>query len=70
MIESVVLAVDGMKCGGCETNVRAKLEAIEGVLSVKASFKDKEVSVEFDTEQTTLDAIKEAITGAGFTVND
>ena len=70
MIESVVLAVTGMKCGGCETNVTAKLEAIKGVLSVKASHKDNEVSIEFDAEQTTLDAIKEAITGAGFTVTD
>jgi len=70
MIESVVLTVTGMKCGGCETNVTAKLEAINGVLSVKASHKDKEVSIEFDDEQTTLDAIEETITGAGFTVTD
>jgi copper chaperone len=70
MIESVVLTVTGMKCGGCETNTRAKLEAINGVLSVKASHKDKEVSVEYDTEKTGLDAIKEAIAGAGFTVTD
>jgi len=70
MIESVVLTVTGMKCGGCETNVRDKLEAIDGVLSVKSSHKDKEVRVEFDPEKTSLDAIKEIITGAGFTVTD
>jgi copper chaperone len=70
MIESVVLSVTGMKCGGCETNVTGKLEAISGVLSVKASQKDKEVSVEYDAEKTSLDTIKNAITGAGFTVTD
>ena len=48
MIESVVLTVTDMKCGGCETNITGKLEAINGVISVKASFKDKEVSVEYD----------------------
>ena len=70
MIESVVLTVTGMKCGGCETNVTGILEAINGVLSVKALHKDKEVSIEFDAEKTTLDTIKDAITGAGFTVTD
>ena len=68
MIESVVLTVTDMKCGGCETNITGKLEAINGVISVKASFKDKEVSVEYDTEKTSLDALKDTITGAGFTV--
>jgi copper chaperone len=68
MIESVVLTVTDMKCGGCETNITGKLEAIDGVVAVKASFKDKVVSVEYDAEKTSLDTIKGTITGAGFTV--
>ena len=68
MIESVVLTVTDMKCGGCETNITGKLEAINGVISAKALFKDKEVSVEYDTEKTSLYTIKNTITGAGFTV--
>ena len=68
MTESVVLTVTGMKCGGCETNVTEKLQAIDGIVSVKASSKDKTVSVDFDAEKTELDTIKSAITGAGFTV--
>jgi copper chaperone len=67
MIESVVLTVTDMKCGGCETNITGKLGAINGVISVKASCKDQVVSVEYDTEKTSLDAIKDAIIGAGFT---
>jgi len=57
-----------MKCGGCETNITSKLEAIEGVLSVNASSKNNEVNVEFDAEKTSLDVITNAIAGAGFTV--
>ena len=68
MNESVIITVTDMKCGGCETNITGKLEAIDGVISVKASFKDKEVSVEYDTEKTSLDTLKDTITGAGFTV--
>ena len=68
MNESVIITVTDMKCGGCETNITGKLQAIDGVISVKASFKDKEVSVEYDTEKTSLDTIKGTIAGAGFTV--
>ncbi len=68
MIESVVLTVTDMKCGGCETNVTGKLNAIDGVISVKASFKEDTVSIDFDTEKTTLANIKDTITGAGFPV--
>lgn len=57
-----------MKCGGCESNVTAKLKAIDGIRSVKASSQDKEVSVEYDADKTDLNAIKDAITNAGYTV--
>jgi copper chaperone len=70
MNESVVLAVTGMKCGGCETNITDKLKAIAGVSSVKASHKDNEVIIVFDAEKTSLDNIKNAIAEAGFTVTD
>ncbi|TAN68325.1 MAG: copper chaperone [Methylobacter sp.] len=68
MIESVSLTVTGMKCGGCEANVTSKLNAIDGVVSAKASNKDNQVDVEFDTEKTSLDAIADIIHDAGFTV--
>ena len=68
MTESVSLSVTGMKCGGCEANVTGKLKTIDGVLSVSASSKDKQVDVEFDAGKTSLEAIIDAITDAGFTV--
>jgi copper chaperone CopZ len=37
-------------------------------VSVTASSKDKEVNVEFDAGKTSLEAITEAITEAGFSV--
>lgn len=68
MIESIVLAVTGMKCGGCETNVSGVLKAVDGVANVGASSKDNSVSIEFDNEKTSLAALKQAIAGAGFDV--
>ena len=45
-----------------------KLNALAGVLKVKASSKEKQVEIEFDTEKVSMDAITAAITEAGFTV--
>jgi copper chaperone len=70
MIESVVLSVNGMKCGGCETIVKDTLGLIDGIVKVEPSFKEKKVSVEFDGEKTTLDAINTAITSKGFTLQN
>ncbi len=68
MSESVSLEVTGMKCGGCETTVKKKLNAMEGVISVEAMNKENKVDVEFDSDKTNVEAISAAITEAGFKV--
>jgi copper chaperone len=68
MTESVKLAVTGMKCGGCEANVKAKLSSIYGILTVNASSKENTVDVEFDSTKTGLDVIKAAIVEVGYKV--
>lgn len=68
MSESVSISVTGMKCGGCEKTVTTALTAIVGVISVNASFENKTVDVEFEPTKTDLDALEDAITDAGFTV--
>jgi copper chaperone CopZ len=69
MSESVSIAVTGMKCGGCEATITKALEAINGVLKVKASHQDKKVDIEFDAELTDLDTLEDVITDAGFSVD-
>jgi copper chaperone CopZ len=68
MTETATLNVTGMKCGGCEANVKTGLSAIAGVTAVTASSKDKMVGVEFEPNQTDLAAIKEVIVALGFEV--
>lgn len=65
MTESISLEVTGMKCGGCETNVKTKLAELEGVVSVEASSKENKVDVEFDSAVINVDAISKVITEAG-----
>lgn len=68
MSETIELTVTGMKCGGCETNVKEKLQAIAGVTSVSASFKNNQVTIEFDSASVDADTLKNVISQAGFTV--
>lgn len=68
MNESTSITVIGMKCGGCETNVKSTLEALDGVSLVNASSKDNQVDVDFDNDKISLDVIKASIVGAGFEV--
>ncbi len=70
MTETVVLNVTGMKCGGCENNVKEKLSALAGVTSVAADHKANTVEVSFDESVLDLDAIKQAITDAGYVITD
>jgi len=69
-IQDVTLKVTGMKCGGCETNVKGKLSNITGVLSVDANNKEDSVNVEFNEASINLDEIKKVIGEAGFIVED
>ena len=68
MIESQTLTVTGMKCGGCEANVIAKLKPLSGIISVTASAKNNEVSIEYNNELTDISTLKAAIIDAGFEV--
>jgi copper chaperone CopZ len=68
MTENLSLTVTGMKCGSCETNLKNKLEALEGVSSVVVNHKEKTVELEFEPEKIEEDDIIDVITDAGFKV--
>ena len=67
MSKTITLAVTGMKCGGCESNVSNKLHTVEGVIEVQASSKEAQVTIEYD-DSTDEQIIKQAIVDAGYTV--
>jgi copper chaperone len=66
----VTLNVSGMKCGGCENNLTAKLTETDGIEKVEASHKEDIVNIEYDATKTSMDAIKQKISDAGFTVEE
>ena len=60
-----VLYVDGMMCTHCKAAVEKALCAVPGVTAAEANLKEKLVTVSGDGS---VDAMKQAIIDAGFTV--
>ena len=64
--KTITLTVEGMTCTGCEGTVKESVEKIAGVVSVKASHLDSTAVVSFDSTQTSIAAIGDAVTEAGY----
>jgi copper ion binding protein len=63
-----VIKIEGMMCGHCQANVEKAIGAITGVSEVKVDLTAKQATVTFDPDTASLDAIKAAVTDAGYTV--
>ncbi len=64
--KTVTLAIEGMTCTGCENTIQEAVTKIDGVKSIKASHLDSTAVVSFDASKTSVAAIGEAITEAGY----
>jgi copper chaperone len=65
----VTLEVEGMTCEGCEKAINAGLESLEGVASSASSHLEKQTTVKYNPEVTSLDEVKQKITETGYQVN-
>ncbi len=66
--KSVEIQTSGMTCTGCENTIKSKVKKVDGVKEVMADFKTSVVKASYDPAKTNPDAIKEAITSAGYKV--
>lgn len=64
------LVVEGMSCGHCKNAVEKAVTALAGVVFAEVNLAEKTLTLEFDTDQVTLDKIKEAVDEEGYTVVD
>ncbi|ARD47528.1 copper chaperone CopZ [Sporosarcina sp. P33] len=62
------LKVQGMSCNHCVNSIETSVGNLTGVSSVKVDLGSNEVSVEFDSQKTTLDQIKETIEEQGYDI--
>lgn len=63
------LRVEGMQCSGCEDIICDAVNALPGILNVKASYTRQTVDVSFDSEKIALPQIGQAIVDKGYLLN-
>jgi len=64
--KSVTLAVKGMYCSACPYIVGKSLKKVGGVGNVAVSYEKKTATVTYDDQKTTVAALTQATTQAGY----
>lgn len=64
--QTVTLSVPGMTCPVCPITVKQALSKIDGVSKVSVTFEKREAHVTFDDAKTSVQALTEATTNAGY----
>jgi mercuric ion binding protein len=64
--KTVTLDVPGMTCELCPLTVRKALQKVQGVEKVAVSYEKKEAVVTFDDAKTSVEALMNATTNAGY----
>ena len=65
-METMVLKVSGMSCGGCVKSVTGVLEALPGVTKADVSLEKNEATVSYDAARVGREQMVQAIDDAGF----
>ena len=69
-MQTEILKVTGMTCGGCTSAVTRALVGVDGVHNVDVSLAGHEAKVDFDEHMTSLDKLVTAVEDAGYGVNE
>ena len=65
-METTIVKVNGMKCGGCVKSVTNVLQELPGVARADVSLERGEARIEYDPAKLGIDVMKLAINDAGF----
>lgn len=63
------LKIAGMSCGSCTSKVTHALQAVTGVSEVNVSLAAGDATVEYDEHLASLEQLKAAVQGAGYSVD-
>lgn len=64
--EQVVLEAENMTCPACSITIEKALEKVPGVTDTQVDTEAGIVTVTFDSERTSIPAVADAVTNAGF----
>lgn len=69
-MQTEILNVAGMTCGGCTGSVSNALKGVDGVSDVKVSLSTGEATVQYDEVRASPAQLKSAVTQAGYVVTN
>ena len=69
-MQTEIIKVTGMTCGGCTNTITRALVAIDGVHNVNVSLAGGEAKVDFDENLTSPEMLVAAVQEAGYGVNE
>ncbi|SKB00502.1 Sulfite exporter TauE/SafE [Caloramator quimbayensis] len=69
LIEKVV-KIKGMSCAGCEIRIENEIKKLDGIVKVKASFKNSNVIVIYDSDLIKYETIAECIEKIGYKIDN
>jgi copper chaperone len=67
-METTTIPVKGMTCMGCVSSIKRVLGGITGIAQAEVSLEKAQATVSYDPAKTSLQAIKSAITDAGYDI--
>ncbi|WP_113926821.1 copper chaperone CopZ [Bacillus sp. P14.5] len=67
-MEQITLNVSGMSCGHCVKAVEGNVGELKGVQSVQVNLDSGKVDVTYNSDEVSLDTIKETIDDQGYDV--
>ena len=68
-MQTEIVKVTGMTCGGCTSKVTDALKAISGVGEAEVSLSAGEATVQYDERLTSPEKLKSAVKSAGYGVD-
>ena len=69
-MQTTILNITGMTCGGCVNGVTKALQAVPGVSDVFVSLDKAEATIQYDELTTDKDTLKSAVMHAGYGVHE
>jgi mercuric ion binding protein len=69
-VQTVKISTPTVQCEMCKKKIEDYLKRYDGVSSVNANFKRKEVTVKYLTDRTNEEVLKAAIANAGYDANE
>lgn len=65
-MDNLTLKLQGMSCASCASSIEQAIKSVAGVIECNVNFGMEQASIKYDSQQTSLATIQEAVDAAGY----